>query len=66
MKRRSFLKALLTFLGATSAVSILYPLSRYLAPPAGTEQSKTLVIAKREVPWVKPRKSCSTVSLRSS
>ena len=50
MKRRSFLKALLTFLGATSAVSILYPLSRYLAPPAGTEQSKTLVIAKREVP----------------
>ncbi len=50
MKRRSFLKALLAFLGATSVVSFVYPLSRYLAPPAGAEKAKTLVIAKRDIP----------------
>ena len=50
MKRRSFLKALLAFLGATSVVSFAYPLSRYLAPPASTEHAKTLVIAKRDIP----------------
>jgi cytochrome b6-f complex iron-sulfur subunit len=50
MKRRSFLKAVLAFLGATSVASFVYPLSRYLAPPASTESSKTIVIAKREIP----------------
>jgi cytochrome b6-f complex iron-sulfur subunit len=50
MKRRSFLKTLLAFLGAISAASFVYPLSRYIAPPANTETSKTLVIAKREIP----------------
>ncbi len=50
MKRRSFLKAALAFLGATSLASFVYPLSRYLAPPASTETSRTLVIAKREIP----------------
>jgi cytochrome b6-f complex iron-sulfur subunit len=50
MKRRSFLKAVLAFLGATSVASFLYPLSRYLAPPASTENSRILLIAKREIP----------------
>jgi cytochrome b6-f complex iron-sulfur subunit len=50
MKRRSFLKTLLAFLGVTSVASFVYPLSRYIAPPANTETSKTLVIAKREIP----------------
>jgi len=50
MKRRSFLKAVLAFLGATSVASFLYPLFRYLTPPASAEQSKTLVIAKRDIP----------------
>ena len=50
MKRRSFLKAVLAFLGAASVASFVYPLSRYLAPSVSTENSKTLVIAKREIP----------------
>jgi len=50
MKRRSFLKAVLTFLGVTSIVSFVYPISRYLAPTASTEQTRTLVIAKRDIP----------------
>ena len=50
MKRRSFLKAILAFLGAASAASFVYPLSRYLAPSASTELSRTLVIAKRDIP----------------
>jgi cytochrome b6-f complex iron-sulfur subunit len=50
MKRRSFLKAVLAFLGATSVASFLYPLSRYLAPPASKENSRILVIEKRDIP----------------
>jgi cytochrome b6-f complex iron-sulfur subunit len=50
MKRRSFLKAVLAFLGAASVVSFVYPLSRYLAPSVSMDKSKTLVIAKREIP----------------
>jgi cytochrome b6-f complex iron-sulfur subunit len=50
MKRRSFLKAVLAFLGATSVASFVYPLTRYLAPSASTESTKAFVIAKREIP----------------
>ena len=50
MKRRSFLKGALAFLGATGVASFAYPLFRYLAPPASAERSKTLSIAKRDVP----------------
>lgn len=50
MKRRSFLKGLLAFLGTTTLVSFVYPLFRYLAPPASAEKSRTLAIAKRDIP----------------
>ena len=50
MKRRSFLKGLLAFLGTTTLASFVYPLFRYLAPPASAEKSRTLAIAKRDIP----------------
>lgn len=50
MKRRSFLKGVLSFLGAVTSASFIYPLFRYLVPPSGAETAGTLVIAKREIP----------------
>lgn len=50
MKRRRFLKFLLALFGTTSLVSLVYPLLRFLAPPERTEKTKSLVLAKREIP----------------
>jgi cytochrome b6-f complex iron-sulfur subunit len=50
MKRRSFLKGALAFLGATSLASFVYPIFQYLAPPASAARTKTLIIAKRDIP----------------
>jgi cytochrome b6-f complex iron-sulfur subunit len=50
MKRRSFLKLALAFLGTTSLAAFVYPIFRYLAPSAGGERSNTLSIAKRDIP----------------
>jgi cytochrome b6-f complex iron-sulfur subunit len=50
MKRRSFLKVLLTVFGAASFASFAYPLVRYLAPPGGSAEDKKVVIAKKEIP----------------
>ncbi len=50
MKRRSFLKAALAFLGATTAASFVYPLFRFLVPPPRQKKVNSLVIAKRDVP----------------
>lgn len=50
MKRRGFLKFLLFLLGSTAATSFAYPLLKFLAPPAGREKIKQLVMKKAEVP----------------
>jgi cytochrome b6-f complex iron-sulfur subunit len=50
MKRRNFLKGALALLGATSLASLVYPLFKYLTPSASAERSKTLIIAKRDIP----------------
>ena len=50
MKRRRFLKFLLALFGTTTLVSLVYPLLRFLAPPERTEKTKSLVLAKREIP----------------
>jgi cytochrome b6-f complex iron-sulfur subunit len=50
MQRRSFLKTILAIFGATTVASFVYPLFRYLTPPAAAEKSKTLAIPKQEVP----------------
>ena len=50
MQRRSFLKTILAIFGATTVASFVYPLFRYLTPPAASEKSKTLSIAKQEIP----------------
>ncbi len=50
MKRRNFLKSLLAFLGASTLVSFLYPLLRFLAPPGAEAKAQKVTIAKREIP----------------
>ncbi len=50
MKRRRFLKFLLALFGTTTLVSLVYPLLRFLAPPERTEKTKSLVLAKRDIP----------------
>lgn len=50
MKRRSFLKGVLAFLGTTTFASFVYSLFRYLVPPSSSATAKTLIIAKRDVP----------------
>ncbi len=50
MQRRSFLKTILAIFGATTAGSFVYPLYRYLTPPASAARSRTLIIPKQEVP----------------
>ncbi len=50
MKRRSFLRAALTFLGVTTAASFAYPLFRFLVPAAPEKNVHSLLIAKRDVP----------------
>lgn len=50
MKRRNFLRLVLTVLGSVSFASFAYPLVRFLAPPAGEVSAKRLLIAKAEIP----------------
>lgn len=50
MKRRSFLKSILSVLGSLTAVSFLYPLVRFLAPPKSEARTKKLILQKGEVP----------------
>jgi cytochrome b6-f complex iron-sulfur subunit len=50
MKRRSFLQLLLSLLGASTLVSLVYPLYRFLVPPRSEERPKTIEIAKRDIP----------------
>ncbi len=50
MKKRRFLKLLLSILGSTAFISFAYPLLRFLAPPKGEARIKKLVLQKRELP----------------
>jgi cytochrome b6-f complex iron-sulfur subunit len=50
MKRRSFLKAILAFLGSVTFASFLYPLLRFLAPPSSEALSKKVTITKKDIP----------------
>lgn len=50
MQRRKFLTILLGLLGSGAAVSFVYPLMRFLAPPQGAEKQKSLLISKNEIP----------------
>lgn len=50
MKRRKFLRVMLTVLGSVSFASFAYPLVRFLAPPSGEISEKRLVIARSEIP----------------
>lgn len=46
MERRGFLRLLLTITGLTALGSILYPLTRFVAPPLAKKSSDRLVIDK--------------------
>ncbi|MBI5026178.1 MAG: Rieske (2Fe-2S) protein [Nitrospirae bacterium] len=49
LKRRGFLKLLLSLLGSTAAVSFVYPLLRFIAPP-GEARIKQMSLRKGEIP----------------
>ncbi len=50
MRRRGFLKALLTFFGTVSLASFAYPLVRFFAPPSSSAVNEKVVLAKQEIP----------------
>lgn len=50
MKKREFLRGLLTLLGLTAAGSFVYPLARFLAPPRGKAKAKEITLKKTEIP----------------
>ncbi len=50
MKRRGFLKLLLTLLGCTAVGSFVYPLARFLGPAAATTKLKKVSLKKSEIP----------------
>ncbi|MCL4491501.1 MAG: Rieske (2Fe-2S) protein [Nitrospirae bacterium] len=50
MKRRKFLKLVLSLLGSAAFISFLYPLLRFLAPPSSEANIKRVVLPKGEVP----------------
>lgn len=50
MKRRNFLRLLLSSLGLVSFGSFAYPLVRFLAPPPGEVKEKKVMLAKAEIP----------------
>ncbi len=50
MKRRGFLKLLLTLLGCTAVGSFVYPLARFLGPAAATTKGKAVSLKKSEIP----------------
>ncbi len=50
MKRREFVKLLVSALGLTAVASLVYPMVRFLAPAAGSTQAKQLTLKKSEIP----------------
>ena len=50
MERRQLLKTSLAFLGTTTFVSFLYPISKFLIPPKSRAQDTLLTINKDEIP----------------
>ncbi len=50
MKRREFLRLLLSVLGLTAAGSFVYPMVRFLAPATGSTEAKQLTLKKSEIP----------------
>lgn len=50
MKRRRFLQVLLSLLGSTAILSLLYPLLKFLAPPSSADTTDKVILAKREIP----------------
>lgn len=46
-ERRAFLDAVLTFGFVSTAIAVVYPVSRYLIPPASGEPATTSVVASR-------------------
>jgi cytochrome b6-f complex iron-sulfur subunit len=47
VERRAFLDAVLTFGFVSTAIAVVYPVSRYLIPPASGEPATTSVVASR-------------------
>jgi len=50
MKRRKFLKSMLTFFSAAALVSFSYPLLRFFAPPRSDTRVQKMSIPKKDVP----------------
>ena len=50
MKRRSFLRVLLGFLGSATVVTFAYPLVKFLAPPESESSTRKLMVKKGEIP----------------
>ncbi len=50
MKRREFLKLLVSALGLTAVASFVYPMVKFLAPTSGSTEAKQLALKKSEIP----------------
>lgn len=50
MERRRFLRLLLAVFGSTALASFLYPMIRFLAPPAGEAKTEVLTLKKSDIP----------------
>jgi cytochrome b6-f complex iron-sulfur subunit len=49
MKRRNFLKTLLSLLGSVTFVSVAYPFVRFLSPRKGKASAKKLVVSMSDI-----------------
>ena len=50
MERRQLLKTSLAFLGTTTLISFVYPVSKFLVPPKSRAKDSQLTISKDEIP----------------
>jgi cytochrome b6-f complex iron-sulfur subunit len=50
MERRQLLKTSLAFLGTTTLISFVYPVSKFLVPPKSSAKDSQLTISKDEIP----------------
>jgi cytochrome b6-f complex iron-sulfur subunit len=50
MERRQLLKTSLAFLGTTTLISFVYPVSKFLVPPKSSAKDTQLTISKDEIP----------------
>lgn len=55
MKRRRFLKIVVGLFSSTAAISFLYPLLKFLAPPSIVAETSKVILQKKDVPIGKSR-----------